>query len=91
MGEWIIAFSSPGCQGFLERLICGELKRGERYGHGEGGRIGDVEGAQYLAPEDVARALGDGAVGGAMELHALFDDVEGVHEGVAGYGRAGAA
>lgn len=41
-------------------------------------------------PDDVAGAVGEGGVGRAVELHALFDDVEGVHESVGGDGCAGA-
>lgn len=67
------------------------MEGGEGDGHGEGGGVGDVEGAEAFVAEDVAGAFADGAVGGAVDLHALFDDVEGVHEGVGGYGCAGAA
>ena len=91
MRERIIALRSPRCHGFLEGLVGGELESGEGYCHRESGRVRNVEGAQAFGSEHVARAFGDGAVGGAVELHALFDDIEGVHEGVAGDGGAGAA
>ena len=91
MRERIITFCSPRCHCFLQGLVCGELERSERDCHGESGWVGDVKGAQAFGPEDMARAFGDGTVGGAVELHALFDDVEWVHKGVAGDGCAGAA
>lgn len=75
---------------FREGFVGRELQCRERDRHGEGGRVGDVKGAQALSAEDFARAVDEGGVSGAVHLHALFDDVEGVHEGVAGDGRAGA-
>lgn len=67
------------------------MQRGEGDGHGEGGGVGDIEGFEALIPPDGARAVADRSVGGAVELHALLDDIERVHEGVAGDGGAGTA
>lgn len=89
--QGIVAGLSSSLHDFREGLVCGELEGGEGNRHGEGGRVGDVEGAEAFVAEDGARAVGDGAVGGTVDLHALFDDVEGVHEGVGGDGGTGAA
>lgn len=45
-------------QGF----VGGELKCGERHGHGESRRVGDVECAESFVPEHGSRAVGNGAV-----------------------------
>lgn len=75
---------------FREGFVGGELQGRKGYGHGEGRGVGYIERAEAFGAEDFAGAVNERGVGGAVHLHALFDDVEGVHEGVRGDGRAGA-
>lgn len=58
------------CNGF----VCGKLEGGEGDGHGEGGGVRDVEGAEALVAEDGACALGERCVDTSVYLHALLND-----------------
>jgi hypothetical protein len=60
------------CNGFVS---C-ELEGGKGDGHGEGGGVRDVKGAEALVAEDGACALGEGCVDTSVYLHALLDDCE---------------
>lgn len=71
-----------------EGFVGGELERGEGDRHKERGRVGNVECTETFGFEDGLEAVADVAVRGLRELHALLDDVKGVHEGVRGGGRA---
>lgn len=55
-------------------LVRGELhgRKGDR--HGQGCRVGHVEGRQALGAVDGLGAVVDGSVDGAVNLHALLDD-----------------
>lgn len=79
-----ISCGSAGLDEFREGFVGCELECGEGYGHSQGRRVGNIKGAKAFRAEDFGRAVDEGGVGGAVHLHALFDDVEGVHEGVAG-------
>lgn len=59
-----------------EGLVGEELQGVEWDGHGEGGWVGDVEGAETLVAEDGLGAGGHVWVEslGALDLHALLDD-----------------
>lgn len=72
-----------------ERFVGGELKCREGDRHEEGGGIGDIKGTETFRGEDGGEAVADVAVGRLGKLHALFDDIKGVHEGVGGSGCAG--
>jgi len=76
VGDGVVCFG--GVHDFGHGLVGHELEGGEGHGHGEGGRVGDVEGGEALGAEDLARASGDGRVGTAVDLHALFDDYGGM-------------
>lgn len=88
VGERVVAGFSAALHGLCEGLVCGELQGREGDGHGEGGGVGGVEGTDAFGSVDGARALADVAEGGTVDLHALLDHVEGVHESVAGDGSA---
>lgn len=54
MRHWIVFFArvhEPG-----ERFVCGELGGGERDGHSQGRRVGDVEGGDAFVFKDSAEA-----------------------------------
>ena len=72
MGYGVVGFG--GVHYFGEGLVGHELEGGEGDGHGEGGGVGDVEGGDAFIPEDLTGAGGDGRIGAAVDLHALFDD-----------------
>jgi hypothetical protein len=50
------------------------LCSGKGNGHAQGGGIGDVESGETFGPVETASAMGDGTVGGSMDLHSLLDD-----------------
>ena len=89
--KWVVFQFSPPLHDFGERFVGGELERGERDGHGESGGIRDIKCSQAFVAPDGGRAFEEGPGGGAVDLHALLDDIEWVHESIAGDGRAGAA
>jgi hypothetical protein len=74
VSQWVVAVAAVHefCNGF----VGGELEGGKGDGHGEGGGVRDVEGAETLVAEDGACALGEGCVDTSVYLHALLDDCE---------------
>jgi hypothetical protein len=77
-------------QHLAEGVVGGELDSREGNRHRQRGRVRHVEGPQALVAVHRLRAVRDRLVGGPVHLHALLDDVERVHQRVAGGRRAGA-
>ena len=88
VGERVVSRSSAVLHGLGEGFVCGELQGRERYGHGERRGVGSVEGADALSSVYCPRALSDVAESRAVNLHALLDHVERVHESIASDGGA---
>lgn len=91
VSERVVTRSAAGLHDLCEGLVGGELQGGEGNGHGESGRVGGVECTDALGAEDCGCTFSNVAEGRAVDLHALLDHVEGVHEGVAGDCCAGSA
>lgn len=74
MGERVVVFARV--QHGRDGLVGEELEGGEGDGHGEGRRVGDVEGAKTFVLVDVTGAVDHGSVHLArvLDLHALLDD-----------------
>lgn len=72
VGERIIF--ALGVHDLGDRLVCDELGGRKRYGHAEGGRVGEIEGLETLGAVNGFGALHQTRVDGSVDLHSLFDD-----------------
>ena len=65
---------SLGVHDLGDGLVGDKLSGGERNGHAEGGRVGDVEGLETLGAVKGFGALGNALVDRAVNLHTLLDN-----------------
>lgn len=89
MGHGIVC--SRGVENLAQVLVGCELDRLEGDGHGEGGWVGDVEGAEALGLVDFDEAIHNAGVDRSVDLHSLLDHVERIHQGITGDGGTGAS
>jgi hypothetical protein len=83
VSERVVSGSSAVLHGLGEGLVRRELQCRERYCHGKSRGVGSVEGADALSSVYCSRTLSDVAESRAVNLHALLDNVEWVHESIA--------
>jgi len=66
--------SPGGVENLGQAFVRRKLNRGKRNSHGQGRGVRDIKGAKAFVAVDRTSTIGNGLMGGAMHLHALFDD-----------------
>lgn len=73
---------SCGVEDLAEVFVGGDFDGFEGDGHGEGGGVGDVEGAKTFGSVDLGCAVHDAPVDRSVDLHSLLDHVKWVHQSI---------